>query len=127
MVPPTEMAVLLKSYPTPPPIEIEPTAPVVEIAPVISLLEPSNVMLPSMLPDETTFPITEPTLIAVSPAIYPTLPLISIGALTLLVTDIPAPSIPETEPTEIEPTEPVVEIAPSITVETIFPSRPSFN
>lgn len=128
MVPPTEIAVLLKSYPTPPPTEIEPTEPVVEIAPVISLLEPSNVMLPSMLPDETIFPVmVPPTLIAVSPAIYPTLPLISIGALTLLVTDIPTPSNPETEPTETEPTEPVVEMAPSITVETIFPVRPSFN
>ena len=116
------------SNPETEPTVIEPTAPVVEIAPVISLLEPSNVMLPSMLPDETIFPImVPPTLIAVSPTIYPTLPLISIGPITLLVTDIPTPPNPETEPTEIEPTEPVVEIAPSITDETIFPSRPSFN
>ena len=57
-----------------------------------------------------TFPImVPPTLIAVSPAIYPTLPLISIGALTFLDTDIPTPtpSNPVMDSTEIEPTEPV--------------------
>lgn len=53
-------------------------------------------------------PRTEPTLIAVSSEFDPTLPSIIIGALTSPATVIPTPSNPETEPTEIEPTEPVV-------------------
>lgn len=74
-------------------------------------------------PKKSTLPVTEPTLIAVSSASYPTLPEtykefnappITTGALTSPITVIPTPSNPETEATLIDSTDPVVSIAPSM-------------
>lgn len=74
-------------------------------------------------PKKSTLPVTEPTLIAVSSASYPTLPEtynefnappITTGALTSSLTDIPTPSNPVTDLTEIDSTDSVILIAPSM-------------